>query len=98
MIGTRLTKYVVYGSDEGDFTLRKSPGAQGVVSQEAQVVLGNYMYAMSDDGVYRFNGSSDVAISDAIQPDIDAITDKGSVFMVGWQKKVRIYYRMQVSG
>ncbi len=93
VIGTRKDKYVVYGSSEDDYTMRKSTGAKGVVSQEAQCVIGNYMYFMSDDGVYIYDGSSDTQIAEPILPTIDAITDKTSVVMVGWKDKLRIYYK-----
>lgn len=90
---TRMGKHVVYGSSEDDFYMRKSSGSKGIISQEAQCIIGNYLYFMSDDGVYRYDGSSDVQISEPILPDIHGITDKSTVRFVGWKDKLRIYYK-----
>lgn len=89
---TRTTKYVLYGDDPGNFVLRQSSGKKGATSQDTIKADPNYIYFLSDDGVYRYNGSSDELVSDAIQTEIDNIADKTTASAVVHDNYYKLYY------
>lgn len=88
---TRNTKYVLFGDDPGNFVLRQSSGKKGAVNQSATKSDSNYIYFLSDDGVYRYNGSADQLISDSIQNQIDSINDKTKSHAVVHNNYYRLY-------
>lgn len=92
IVFTRRTKYVLFGDDPGNFVLRQSSGKKGAVAQSAIAADSNYVYFLSDDGVYRYNGSSDELMSDEIQTEIDNIEDKSKCSAVVHDNYLRIYY------
>jgi len=92
VVFTRKTKYVLYGDDPGNFVLRQSSGKKGAVNQSVIQTDPNYIYYLSDDGVYRYNGSADELMSDSIQPDIDSMNDKTKASAVVHNNYYRLYY------
>jgi hypothetical protein len=92
IVFTRKTKYVLYGDDPGNFVLRQSSGKKGAVSQYSIAASSNHVYFLSDDGVYRYNGSADELMSDPIQNEIDAIADKSKASAVFHSNYYRLYY------
>lgn len=94
---TRNTKYVLFGDDPGNFVLRQSSGKKGAVSRQSIKSDSNYVYFLSDDGIYRYNGSSDQLISDSIQNAIDSINDKTKAFAVTHNNYYRLYCPSQIS-
>lgn len=89
---TRKTKYILFGEDPGNFVLRQSSGKKGAVNQTVIAADPNYAYFLADDGVYRYNGSADELMSDAIQTEIDNISDKTSASAVVHNNYYRLYY------
>lgn len=94
IVFTRKTKWVLFGDDPGNFVLRQSSGKKGAVNQDVIASDPNYVYFLSDDGVYRYNGSSDELISDRIQTEIDGIADKTKAGAVYHSNYYRLYYPM----
>lgn len=92
VIATRNSKYVLYGSDLSNFTLRQSIGKKGAVGSRAIDADENYVYLLSDDGFYRWNGSQDEYISEKVQPELDSIGNFDTVHVRCWNNQVRIYY------
>lgn len=92
VIFTRSTKYVLYGDDPGNFVLRQSSGKKGAVNQSVIYSDPNYVYFLSDDGVYRYNGSADELMSDPIQTEISNIADKTKCAGVVADNYYRLYY------
>lgn len=92
VVFTRKTKYTLFGDDPGNFVLRQSSGKKGAVSQDVIASDPNYIYFLSDDGIYRYNGSSDDLMSDTIQTEIDNIADKTKCSAVVHQNYYRLYY------
>lgn len=97
VVFTRKTKYILFGDDPGNFVLRQSSGKKGAVNQDVIQADPNYIYYLSDDGVYRWNGSADELISDAIQTEIDTIADKTKAAAVIHNNYYRLYYTAQGS-
>lgn len=98
LVFTRKTKYVLYGDDPGNFVLRQSSGKKGAVNQHVIKSDPNYIYFLSDDGVYRYNGSADELMSDMIQTEIDSINDKTKASAVVHNNYYRLYYPGLTSG
>lgn len=94
IIFTRKTKYVLYGDDPGNFVLRQSSGKKGSVNQATIQASPNHVYYLSDDGVYRYNGSSDELMSDPIQTEISNIADPTKCSAVYHSNYYRLYYPM----
>ena len=92
IIFTRKTKYILFGDDPGNFVLRQSSGKKGAVNQGVIQSDPNYIYYLSDDGVYRYNGSADELVSDNIQTEIDTIVDKTECSAVIHNNYYRLYY------
>lgn len=92
IIFTRKTKYILFGDDPGNFVLRQSSGKKGAVNQNVIQSDPNYIYYLSDDGVYRYNGSEDELVSDFIQTEIDTIVDKTECSAVIHNNYYRLYY------
>ena len=92
VIFTRKTKYILFGDDPGNFVLRQSSGKKGAVNQDVIQSDPNYIYYLSDDGVYRYNGSADELVSDSIQTEIDTISDKTDCSAVIHNNYYRLYY------
>lgn len=93
VIFTRKTKYILYGDDPGNFVLRQSSGRKGAVNQDVIQADPNYIYFLADDGVYRYNGSADELMSDAIQTEIDSIADKTKASAAIQNNYYRLYYQ-----
>lgn len=92
VIFTRKTKYVLFGDDPGNFVLRQSSGKRGAVNQDVIKADPNYIYYLSDDGVYRYNGSQDQLMSDPIQTEMGNIADKTKCSAVFGNNYYRLYY------
>lgn len=90
---TKLTKWIVSGSDIGSFTKRQAVGTKGAISQEAMDADRNYIYSIAPDNtVNRFNGISDELISDKVQPELAQFQTFNDVSLVIFNNQVRIYY------
>lgn len=90
---TRNNKYVLYGSDLGDFNLKQALGKEGTRSQESSVSDENFIYFVGSDGMYRWNGSRDEKISLPIQADIDEVADLDDIKTYLYEKKVHFSFK-----
>lgn len=92
LIFTTTDKFVLYGDNPGNFTLRQASGSKGAVSPRGVFADENFVYSVAEDGFYRFNGSSDELLSDAVQPEFANIADKTQVAIGKYDRIVRFYY------
>ena len=96
-IFTQDNKWVFSGYDKGSFSMRQSTGSKGALGFKSITQDENHIYFVSDDGLYKCNGSEDTNISkDRIQPLFDACGNKFNIVPVVWKNKVRFY--MQSKG
>lgn len=80
--------YTVFGTDEFSFFARKTNAQIGTVSQDSIAQLDNLEYYLAKDGVYAFDGSDSLRISDAILPDIQAvISNLSNIVSNSWDTK-----------
>lgn len=89
---TRTTKWVLMGSDLTNMVLRKVPGTKGTKSPHSVVVTRNHVYFTSDDGMYRFNGSTDELLSQAITSDYLASANKTSMAGAIYNGRYYVWY------
>jgi hypothetical protein len=92
VVFTAETKYILYGSDLGQFTIRQALGTKGAASQEAVDADRNFCYFKADDQFYTFNGSSDQLLSDKVQPEFDNIISDNNTAVKVYNNQVRVYY------
>ncbi len=93
VIFTHETKHLVYGSELGSFTRKEAIGTKGAVSQEAIAADRNFIYFMADDKmIYRYNGVEDELLSEKVEPELQSITDVGSVRLHLYRNQLRVYY------
>lgn len=90
---TRNRKYVLYGTDLASFVLRESPAKKGATSASAIASDGNFIYFLSDDGVYKHNGGTDILISKKVEPLLANMASKTDVKLNIFDNKLYIYYR-----
>ena len=97
-IFTKKKKWALHGSDISSFVLRLAPGQKGTFSQDTLAVDRNYIYFLSDDQVYRFNGSTDEPISYNITDKIEVILDKDKAAMGITTSRLYLFYPPSGSG
>lgn len=101
VIFTQDGKYVLYGSDRGNFYLRESSGKMGALSPRSITRNSekdpNYIYFVSQDGIYRFDGNKDTKVSKLIQPLFDACPNKQDITPVYWKGQLRCYMASRFS-
>lgn len=90
---TRNRKWVLYGTDLASFVLRESPAKKGATCDTAIATDGNFIYFLSDDGVYKHNGGTDIIISKKIEPLLANMASKTDVKISIFDNKLYMYYR-----
>ena len=97
IVFTQDKKYILSGSDRGNYFLRESTGSEGALSRRGVIYDPNFIYFVSDNGIYRFNGSKDEKISGLIQPLFDRCPLKHEITLSLWKSDVRAYMASEFS-
>ena len=94
IIWTVNKKYILYGDDNATFQLAEAPATarHGTYTQETMAADSNFAYFVSEDGVYRFNGTTDELISKDIYEDIKQMANKDNTCLVLNQGRLHLYY------
>ncbi len=95
---TRKNKFMLMGQDNATFNLDEAYAQKGTYSQESVVFDENYVYFASDDGVYRFNGTSEVNIFEPIIEEYTAITNKEDIHLQLHNNRLYVWYRPNGEG
>jgi hypothetical protein len=96
---TRANKYMLMGQDNATFRLDEAYAQKGTFSQESVVFDQNFIYFASDDGVYKFNGTSEVNIladpktGGGIINDYRALSTKSDIHLDLHDNKLYIWFR-----
>lgn len=90
---TRNRKYVLYGTDLASFILKESPAKKGASSPNAIASDGNFIYFLSDDGVYKYNGGTDILLSKKVEPLLSNMASKTDPKMWIFDNKVYLSFR-----
>lgn len=96
LIFTRNNKFILSGEDNATFLLDEAPDQKGTFRQETVCQDDNYVYYLSNDGVYQSNGSEAELLSENIYEDIRTLSNKDEAIMS--QHKGRIYLFFRASG
>ncbi len=91
-IFTRTTKWSLTGSDLTNMVLRKAPGVKGTKAPASMVVTRNHIYFASDDGFYRFNGSTDEILSELITSDYQGAANRTSMVGAIYNNRYYLWY------
>lgn len=90
---TKRNKFMLLGQDNATFRLDEAYAQKGTFSQESLVYDENYIYFASDDGVYRFNGTSEKNILEGVLDDYTGILHKDDIHLQLHDNKLYIWYR-----
>lgn len=78
LIFTRKNKFILSGDDNATFSLDEAPDQKGTFTQETVTQDHNFVYYLSDDGVYRSNGSEPQLMSKSNHKEVNDLSDKDS--------------------
>ena len=90
---TRRNKYYMFSQTADVWTQQASSAQHGTFSQESCITDLNYAYYACDDGIYRFDGSSEVSLTqNTIQGTYDAIKNKDSIVLEMYNNRLYVFY------
>lgn len=90
---TKRNKFMLLGQDNATFRLDEAYAQKGTFSQESVVFDENHIYFASDDGVYKFNGTSEENILEGVLDDYTGILTKDDIHLQLHDNKLYIWYR-----
>lgn len=93
MLRTRKTNYILSGDDNATFALERAPDMKGTFAQETTAADKNFEYYLSDDGVYRSNGSEAQLLSDNNFHDILTLANKSSCCLAINKGRLYLWFR-----
>lgn len=85
-------KFTLLGTDNATFALYESNGQKGTFSQESVVWDHDNIYFAADDGIYQFNGTSEVNIALPILDDYLAIPNKENITLELYNNRLYIFH------
>lgn len=90
---TKTTKYILYGSDFNSFVLKESTAKNGTAGLNTVCKDDNYAYSLSYSGLHKFNGGSDILLSEKVEPLLAQIADITDARLAVADDKVHIHYK-----
>lgn len=96
IIPTLNNKHILSGDDNATFSLDEAPDQKGTYTQETVTADKNFIYFLSDDGVYRSNGSEPQLLSENIYEEIKNLANKETTCIV--VNKGRLYLWFKSAG
>lgn len=76
IVQTLNNKFILSGDDNATFSIDEAPDQKGTYTQETMTSDANFIYYLSDDGVYRSNGSEAQLMSSDIYQEIVDLANK----------------------
>jgi hypothetical protein len=95
---TKHNKFILSGSDNTTFSLDRAPDQKGTYTQETLTQDSNFMYFLSDDGVYQSNGSQPNLISKSNYEDILTLSTKSSSCLCVNRGRLYMWYTSADAG
>jgi hypothetical protein len=92
-IRTLNNNFILSGDDNATFSLDEAPDQKGTYTQETTTADKNFMYFLSDDGVYKSNGSEPVLLSDNNYQDIVSLANKETCCLTVNKGRLYLWYR-----
>lgn len=95
-VTTRRHKYYLWSQTADVFGYKTSAAQHGTFSQESVVCDYNYAYYACDDGIYMFNGSNEVSLTDTtIQNIYDRIPNKETITLGLYNNRLYVFFGAQ---
>jgi hypothetical protein len=82
LIPTLNNKYILSGDDNATFSLDQAPDQKGTYTQDTITSDDNFVYYLSNDGVYRSNGSEAQLLSEDIYNEVLMMPNKQNACVV----------------
>ena len=96
---TRRNKYQMYSQTADAWTQSPSNAQNGTFSQESVVCDLNYAYFASENGIYRFDGSSEESLTEnSIQNVYNDIPNKENIVLDLYKNRLYVYFTSQSGG
>lgn len=92
LIPTRNNKYLLSGEDNATFRLDEAPDQKGTFTQETTTADKNFVYYLSEDGVYRSNGSEAQLLSENNYQDVYSIGSKENCVLAISKGRLYLWY------
>lgn len=92
IIFTRNNKYILSGDDNATFSLDEAPDQKGTYTQETVDSDQNFVYYLSDDGVYRSNASEAQMLSTPIYEDVMNLPNKEKALVRTNKGRLYVWY------
>lgn len=89
----RATKYVIFGENRATFTISESIGQRGTFTQESVTYDDNFIYAATQEGIYKFNGTEEKNIARDILSDYVSLNDKESIVLEIHNSRLYVFYK-----
>jgi hypothetical protein len=93
LIRTRNRCYIWSGEDNATFRLDDAPDQKGTYGPNTAVTDKNYQYFLSDDGVYRSNGTQPELISKSVYEEIKSLSNKDTACIAVNKGRLYLWYR-----
>jgi hypothetical protein len=90
---TPNNKCILSGDDNATFSVDEAPDQKGTYTQETTASDANFMYYLSDDGVYRSNGSEAQMLSENIYGEILALANKETCVLTINKGRLYLWFR-----
>jgi hypothetical protein len=91
-IFTQRNKHMLLGQDNATFRLDEAYAQKGTFSRESTVFDENYIYFASDDGIYRFNGTSEKNIAEGILDEYTRLLNKQDIHLQLHNNRLYVWY------
>jgi hypothetical protein len=98
LLFTRNNKFILSGDDNATFNLVEAPDQKGTYTQETVSHDKNFVYYLSDDGVYRSNGSEAQLLSESNYQDILTMQNKDQTCLVANRGRLHLYFQEAATG
>jgi len=92
LLFTLNNKFILSGEDTATFSLDEAPDQKGTFSQDTVTTDNNFAYFLSDDGVYRTNGTQPQMLSTDIYDDIVKLPNKDTAVIVYNRGRIYLWY------
>jgi hypothetical protein len=97
LIFTRDNKFILSGEDNATFRLDEAPDQKGTFSQETVAADDNFVYYLSDDGVYRSNGTEPQSLSEHIFEQVRTLANKNTSCLCVSKGRLYFWFRSQAA-
>jgi hypothetical protein len=98
LLFTRNNKFILSGDDNATFNLDEAPDQKGTYTQETVSHDKNFVYYLSDDGVYRSNGSEAQLLSESIYQDVLTMQNKEQTCLIANRGRLHLYFQDAATG